>query len=269
MKKTLFPVVAFILSTLGASGVNAAPVPGSKRPGPSAVQAARLKKYPAPSYLSHYLPDDRYKIAGGVWKYVSTDLDTYYHIASSPNMLRQPANRVIGFANARDAEEAGYVADPTDGTATAATPRINSVPSYAKGFSAEEVRYLDQYVLVFGKSEMSFQNMYKKYLEFSKSSRDSRSTANFTETLKEFLKQQKAGIQATATGLKRLNPPPRLRKYHQLTESSVNSLLKLSTLMENTLGQGDLSGLAAIDAEAKRAQTYAKLAHEEAQRLQK
>ncbi|RYG60821.1 hypothetical protein EON80_24390, partial [bacterium] len=141
MKKALFPVIALVLSAVGASVANAAPTPGRKLPGPSAVQAARLKKYPPPNYLSHYLPDDRYKIAGNVWKYVSTDLDTYYHVPSSPNMLRQPANRVIGFANARDAEEAGYVADPTDGTATRAA--ATTIPATeGRVFSNEEAAYL-------------------------------------------------------------------------------------------------------------------------------
>lgn len=78
----------------------------------SAVMAARLKKRPSSSWLAHYLPDDRYKIAGGVWKYVSTDLDTYYHRPDSPLMLRQSASGVIGFASAADAEEAGYRPGP-------------------------------------------------------------------------------------------------------------------------------------------------------------
>ena len=85
--------------------------------GPSAKAAARLKKNPPAAWIAHYLPDDRYKVAGGVWKYVSTNLDTYYHRPDSPNMLRQPANNVIGFPSAQAAEEAGYRPDPSDGTA--------------------------------------------------------------------------------------------------------------------------------------------------------
>lgn len=125
MKTSFLPALVLVAGTLWASVSHAVPAPGRKLPGPSAVEAARLKKSPPPNYLSHYLPDDRYKIAGGVWKYVSTDLDTYYHVPTSPNMLRQPANRVIGFASARDAEEAGLVADPTDGTAAKARPQTN------------------------------------------------------------------------------------------------------------------------------------------------
>ena len=83
---------------------------------PSAKAAARLKKHPRTPWIAHYLPDDRYKVAGGVWKYVSTNLDTYYHVPSSPNMMRQPNSGVIGFASARAAEEAGYKPDPRDGT---------------------------------------------------------------------------------------------------------------------------------------------------------
>ena len=80
--------------------------------GPSAKSAARLKKRPTSRWLAHYLPDDRYKIAGGVWRFVSTDLDTYYHRPDSPNMLRQPPGRVIGFSSAAEAEEAGYLPAP-------------------------------------------------------------------------------------------------------------------------------------------------------------
>ncbi|MBW3635513.1 MAG: hypothetical protein KY445_03475, partial [Armatimonadetes bacterium] len=80
--------------------------------GPSAKSAARLKKRPTSKWLAHYLPDDRYKIAGGVWKYVSTDLDTYYHRPDSPLMMRQSASRVIGFASAAEALEAGYKPAP-------------------------------------------------------------------------------------------------------------------------------------------------------------
>ncbi len=84
--------------------------------GPSAKAAARLKKNPTSAWLAHYLPEDRYKIAGGVWAYVTTNLDTYYHKPSSPNMMRQPNDSVIGFPSAKAAEEAGYRADPRDGT---------------------------------------------------------------------------------------------------------------------------------------------------------
>jgi hypothetical protein len=83
--------------------------------GPSARSAARLKKNPTSKWLAHYLPDDRYKIAGGVWKYVSTDLDTYYHRPDSPLMMRQSAGRVIGFSSAAEAEEAGYKPAPGTG----------------------------------------------------------------------------------------------------------------------------------------------------------
>ncbi len=106
-------ISALLLATLvagAATSSHAAPN------GPSAKAAAGLKKNPRTQWLAHYLPDDRYKIAGGVWKYVTTNLDTYYHLPSSANMMRQPNAGVIGFASAREAEEAGYRADPRDGT---------------------------------------------------------------------------------------------------------------------------------------------------------
>jgi hypothetical protein len=76
---------------------------------PSVRAAARLKHNPPAGWIRHYLPDDRYKILGGTWKYVSTELDRFYYPAWAPEMLRQSANRVIGFASAQDAEEAGYL----------------------------------------------------------------------------------------------------------------------------------------------------------------
>ena len=111
MKKT--KVTALMVAV--AVSATALRVPAAPS-GPSAIAAARLKKNPPNSWLAHYLPDDRYKIAGGVWKYVSTNLDTYYHRADSPNMLNQPNAGVIGFPSARAAEEAGYKPDPRDGT---------------------------------------------------------------------------------------------------------------------------------------------------------
>ena len=106
--------ISALLLAVFASGVatssHAAPV------GPSAKAAASLKKNPTSAWLAHYLPDDRYKIAGGVWKYVTTNLDTYYHVPSSSNMMSQPNDGVIGFPSAQAAEEAGYKPDPRDGT---------------------------------------------------------------------------------------------------------------------------------------------------------
>ena len=118
-------ITARLLATL-TIGVLATSMAQAAPTGSSAKAAARLKKAPTSAWLAHYLPDDRYKIAGGVWKYVSTNLDTYYHRADSPNMLRQPNNGVIGFASARAAEEAGYRADPRDGTATEVRRKIEA-----------------------------------------------------------------------------------------------------------------------------------------------
>lgn len=102
-----------VCCALGATTLGAASTVRAWPSGPAAKQAARLKYNPPANYLAHYLPDDRYKIAGNVWKTVSTQLDTYYHRADCPNMRRQPADIVIGFAGAKDAEEAGYTPDPT------------------------------------------------------------------------------------------------------------------------------------------------------------
>jgi hypothetical protein len=71
-----------------------------------------LKYHPPTNWIRHYLPDDRYKVAG-LWKVVSTQHDSYYHRANCPNMLRQPAGIVIGFNSGLDAREAGYLPDNT------------------------------------------------------------------------------------------------------------------------------------------------------------
>lgn len=75
---------------------------------PSVREAARLKYNPPPNWIRHYLGDDRYKIAGGAWRVVSTETDTYYYPAWAPEMLRQSNGIVIGFPSSAAAEEAGY-----------------------------------------------------------------------------------------------------------------------------------------------------------------
>ena len=116
-KRLFFAGLNFVLLTSAlpafAQGTATGPVIGRGMPsGRSAKMAARLKYAPPNNYLKHYLGDDRYKIAGGVWKVVSTQLDTYYHRPTCPNILRQHADIVLGFSHSKDAEEAGYRADP-------------------------------------------------------------------------------------------------------------------------------------------------------------
>jgi hypothetical protein len=103
----LFHLVALgsmLLSSWGAVS------PAEAHPGtsPSARAAARLKYNPPRGWIRHYLGDDRYKILGGSWKVVSTELDSYYYPPWAAEMLRQPAGIVIGFPSAAAAEEAGY-----------------------------------------------------------------------------------------------------------------------------------------------------------------
>jgi hypothetical protein len=84
-------------------------------------------KIPPVSWLSYYLPEDRFKLTSNIWKYVSIEDDSrrypvrYYYRPSAPAMLRllseQPPrvrrfNRVIGFHTWQDAMRAGYRPDP-------------------------------------------------------------------------------------------------------------------------------------------------------------
>jgi hypothetical protein len=110
MKIAVKPLLVLTFATTFIGGVT--PLVQAGPMGRSAKMAASLKKRPTSAWLAHYLPDDRYKIAGGVWKFVSTDLDTYYHRPDSPLMLRQSADRVIGFSSVAEAEEAGYKPAP-------------------------------------------------------------------------------------------------------------------------------------------------------------
>jgi hypothetical protein len=86
----------------------AAPSHAQRVTSPSVRAAANLKNHPPKNWIRHYLGDDRYKIAGGVWKVVSTELDSFYYPAWAPEMLRQKPGIVIGFSSAAEAEEAGY-----------------------------------------------------------------------------------------------------------------------------------------------------------------
>lgn len=99
-----------VLAASAAVAVCAAPLtPIHAADSPSVIAAARLKNHPPRNWIRHYLGEDRYKIAGGTWRFVSTELDRFYYPAYAPEMLRQSPNRVIGFASAKDAEEAGYL----------------------------------------------------------------------------------------------------------------------------------------------------------------
>jgi hypothetical protein len=108
MKRCALKFTGVLVVALGAASPFS-PVEAGPSTSPSARQAARLKHNPPRGWIRHYLPDDRYKILGGTWKYVSTELDRFYYPAWAPEMLRRPAGRVIGFASGQDAEEAGYM----------------------------------------------------------------------------------------------------------------------------------------------------------------
>ncbi|HEX8235641.1 MAG TPA: hypothetical protein VF600_06760 [Abditibacteriaceae bacterium] len=108
MKRCAVKFTGVLVVALGVASPFS-PVEAGPSTSPSARQAARLKHNPPRGWIRHYLPDDRYKILGGTWKYVSTELDRFYYPAWAPEMLRRPAGGVIGFASAQDAEEAGYM----------------------------------------------------------------------------------------------------------------------------------------------------------------
>lgn len=115
-----------VLVALFALGALILPAQAQKRMGPSAKAAARLKHTPPPTWIQHYLPDDRYKIAGKVWKYVTVEVDRYYHLPNSAFMLRQSPARVIGFASAQEAQDAGYRPGPSVAASLVSITRVVS-----------------------------------------------------------------------------------------------------------------------------------------------
>lgn len=121
-----------VLLAVLALGAFHLPAQAQKRMGPSAKAAARLKYTPPPTWIQHYLPDDRYKIAGKVWKYVTVEVDRYYHLPNSEFMLRQSPARVIGFASAKEAQEAGYRPGPSVAASLVTITRVASTSSPAR-----------------------------------------------------------------------------------------------------------------------------------------
>jgi len=187
--------------------------------GPSAIEAARLKYYPPGGYLSHYLPDDRYKIAGNVWKYVSTDLDTYYHVPSSPNMMRQPAERVIGFASAADAEEAGYTADPTDGTSQKAVVAMQS-PSFSggpvEGENARETAYLNRVIPLLTKAQSDAMAPIQRLLTTTRNSQARGQQVSTRGAMRQMFAEMLGQSRVTLRNFERIRPPTRFRRFHSL-----------------------------------------------------
>jgi hypothetical protein len=118
MKTFKAGLILFALTSfLSAHSLYASPAKGT-----SAEAAAILKNHPPAGWISHYLGEDRYKIAGHVWKVVSTQRDKYFHRPNCPEMLRQDADIVIGFPSAASAMEAGYLPDPHCSPLSSDTP---------------------------------------------------------------------------------------------------------------------------------------------------
>ena len=114
------------------------------------VLAARYRKPPV-GYLSYYLPQDRYKLTSGIWRFVTIEDDQraypvrYYYRPWSSSMIRllstpvrgvRRYNRVIGFRTWQDAMLAGYVPDPVTkpepGAQIANIARMNRGPALAR-----------------------------------------------------------------------------------------------------------------------------------------
>jgi len=100
---------------VGATNVSAAISRGPVI-SPSVKQAHRLKYNPPRGWIRHYLGDDRYKI-GATWRVVTTPNDKFYYPPFAREMLLAPADKIIGFSSAQDAQEAGYAPAPAYGEA--------------------------------------------------------------------------------------------------------------------------------------------------------
>lgn len=240
--------------------------------GPSAIEAARLKAFPPGGYLSHYLPDDRYKIAGGVWKYVSTDLDTYYHVASSPNMMRQPADRVIGFSSVREAEEAGYTADPSDGTArqVEASRPVIVVPGSSgvaiTGSTGDETRYLGRVIpllLSSTKNATAITQRFSSTMRRSGPGQNAAVPAMMRQMTSQLLRQTRS----TLVGVGRVRPPVRYRRFHSLLSQSLRDTNNLVFGLSRMTTTGNLGFLMQMQPQLQRAQVNERQLLQEANRL--
>jgi len=160
MKTFKIGILVFAMTSfLAAHHTFASPAKGT-----SAEAAAILKNHPPAGWISHYLGDDRYKIAGHVWKVVSTQRDKYFHRPDCPEMLRQSASIVIGFPSAASAMEAGYLPDPHCRPAASATA-INIGGAVAT--HAQQIRLSDgksTVTLPAGWRKVSSQKIQSKYI---------------------------------------------------------------------------------------------------------
>lgn len=250
------PIVLFAAFSLAVSAVPQGASANPKGLGPSAMEAARLKARPPANYLSHYLPDDRYKIAGGVWKFVSTDLDTYYHVPSSKNMMRQPATNVIGFANARDAEEAGYVADPTDGTANAVASANMSMggATVQAGQNPAEQGYSREVTALLAQIQQSTRDFLTKVVAI-KPPEGGAPPGFIPPELRQALNEMSGRRRTIGKRLSALRPPPRFKKFHSLLIQGLRMGNASDAAATKMLTTGDLSQLTQMQEQFTRALT--------------
>ena len=83
------------------------------------------------NWLAHYLKADRFKIASGLWSYMTTRTSRFYYRPWAPAMLKADPNHVIGFRTWHDAILAGYRPDPVSRPEPA--PQIVDMARYTKG----------------------------------------------------------------------------------------------------------------------------------------
>lgn len=262
MKPTVFFALVLVAASTTSTGASANP----RGLGPSAIKAARLKVRPPANYLAHYLPDDRYKIAGGVWKYVSTDLDTYYHLPQSGNMMRQPASRVIGFANSRDAEEAGYVADPSDGTAShvaAATQDLGVEPGTVR--DAETDRYIAQVTPLLEQSNKNEREFLTK-LAGVRGQISLGPQGIVTPAFRQVLTNQLRTGREFVKRLSTLRPPARFRKFHSMLRDDFRLGNMMVGSFDKMVSTGDFGQLQQINIQAARAETLQRALVQEGKR---
>ncbi len=276
------PIVAVAAVFAFGSALSPAVRANPKGMGPSAIEAARLKTSPPRNYLSHYLPDDRYKIAGGVWKYVSTDLDTYFHLPASSNMMRQPADRVIGFSSVRDAEEAGYVADPTDGTSrqvAASRPVVVLPPSAGAtpgtvvgnttitGNNDLETRYLGRVIPLLLKARNDATSLGQRFSASMQRNNRPGQGAAAPAMVRQMMSQLLRQTRSTVANVERIRPPARFRRFHSLLSQSLRDENNLVYGLNGMMVNGNLGGLMQMQGQIQRSQLGELRLRQEANRL--
>jgi len=164
---------------------------------------------------------------------------------------------VIGFASAADAEEAGYTADPTDGTASQATmaPGFGSFGGGSvAGNDAQETRYLGRVVPLLVRAQSDAKAVGEHFSQSMQNSRGRGQGAAMVVMLRQTMAQLLGQTRATSRSFESIRPPARFRRLHSLMAQSLrDSNTAISALNRMTV-TGNFGALMQMQGQLKRMQ---------------